>query len=136
MDILDELLLPEHYRYLTAFKCFDAVVTSTFSYDLDPNYARYIREFEASWRDLGISITPKVHLLCEHLEEACEYYGFGMALLNKSAGEAILADFAKHYQGYAVKDQESDSYQKKLLPKATRSQDKQFQPHLGRFYAY
>ena len=44
-----------------------------------------------------------------------EYYGFGMALLNESAGEAIHADFAKHYQGYAVKDQESDSYQRKLL---------------------
>ena len=115
LDILDDLLPPEHYRYLTAFKCFDAVVTSTFSYDLDPNYARYIREFEASWRDLGISITPKVHLLYEHLEEACEYYGFGMALLNESAGKAIHADFAKHHQGYAVKDQESDSYQKKLL---------------------
>ena len=64
---------------------------------------------------MGISITPKVHLLCEHLEEVCEYYGFGMALLNESAGKAIHADFAKHYQGYAVKDQESDSYQKKLL---------------------
>ena len=38
-----------------------------------------------------------------------------MALLNESAGKAIHADFAKHYQGYAVKDQESDSYQKKLL---------------------
>ena len=58
--MLDELLSPEHYRFLRAFQCFDAVVTACFSYDLDPDYRRYIKDFEVSWKDLGLSVTPKV----------------------------------------------------------------------------
>ena len=54
-------------------------------------------------------------MLCEHLEEYCQYYGFGTALLNESAGESIHADFDQHYRGYIVKDKESNMYQKRLL---------------------
>ena len=56
-----------------------------------------------------------MHLLCEHLPEYCEFYGFGMALLNESAAESLHADFDKHYRGYTVKDKASHMYQKKLL---------------------
>ena len=114
-DILDDLLPAEHYKFLTAFKAFDAVVTSCFSYDVDPDYLRYIRDFENAWFDLKLKVTPKVHLVIEHLEEVIELYGFGMATLNESAAEAIHADFDHHYQGFIVKDLDSLTYQKKLL---------------------
>ena len=61
-DKLSELLPAEHYRFLRAFESFDAVVTSCFSYELDAHYLRYIKEFESAWKDLGISVTPKVNL--------------------------------------------------------------------------
>ena len=49
------------------------------------------------------------------MEDACSYYGFGMALLNESAAESVHADFDRHWQGYIVKDQSSEMYQKRLL---------------------
>ena len=69
LDLLDALLPGEHYRFLTAFRAFDAVVTACFGYDLDPFYMRYLNEFEKSWMDLQIPIFPKLHVLLEHLPE-------------------------------------------------------------------
>ena len=115
LDVLDALLPDEHYAYLTAFKAFDAVVTSCFGYDLDPCYLTYIRAFENAWLDLKLPITPKVHVLIEHLEEDLKRYGHGTALLNESAGEAIHADFDTFYRGFIVKDLSATAYTKKLL---------------------
>jgi len=115
LDKLDEILPGEHYKYLTAFRAFDAVVTACFSYELDPDYLRYINAFKEAWFDLGLSITCKMHLLIEHLHEEVQRYGMGTALLNESAGEALHADFDKHYQGFLVKDINALQYQKKLL---------------------
>ena len=114
-DILDEILQPEHYAYLRAFKCFDVVVLATFGYELDQGYHTYIAEFEQAWRDTGLSVTTKLHLVFEHLSEACDFYGCGMALLNESAAESVHADFHRHYQGYIVKDLNSEIYQRRLL---------------------
>ena len=74
-----------------------------------------IRKFEIAWLDLGLSITTKARLVFEHLEEACKYYKFGMALLNESAAEAVHADFNKHYTGFKVKDIDSPMYRERLL---------------------
>ena len=63
----------------------------------------------------SLSITTKAHLVFEHLEEVCEFYGVGMALLNESAAESVHADFDRHYQGYIVKDITSDTYRERLL---------------------
>ena len=35
--------------------------SNCFSYKLDDHYERYIHEFEAAWKDLGVSVTPKVN---------------------------------------------------------------------------
>ena len=68
-DILDEMLPSEHYKFLVAFGAFNLVVASTFSYDLDPDYERYILQFEQAWLDCGLSVTPKVHLIFEYYAE-------------------------------------------------------------------
>ena len=115
LDVLDDLLPSEHYRYLTAFKAFDCVVSSCFGYDLDPNYMTYINDFERSWVDLKLPFTCKVHMLLEHLPEELERMGHGTALLNESAGESLHADFDNHYRGYIVKDLNAASYPSKLL---------------------
>ena len=41
--------------------------------------------------------------------------GFGTALWNESAGEAVHADFDKFYQGFIVNDLDSAFYNSKLL---------------------
>ena len=115
LDKLDMILPPEHYKYLTVFRAFDAVGHSCFSYDLDRDYMRYIESFKAAWYDLGLPTTCKMHLLIEHLPEELARYGMGTALLSKHAGESLHADFDKHYQGFIVKDVDAIAYQKKLL---------------------
>ena len=75
---------------------------------------RYIESFKAAWCDLGFPTMCKMHLLIEHLPEELARYGMGTALLNKSAGKSLHADFDKHYQGFIVKDVEAIAYQKKL----------------------
>ena len=72
-------------------------------------------QLQKAWIDCGLTITPKVHLIIEHLPEACRFYGFGMALLNESAAESVHADFDRHYQGYIVKDLNNDNYRQRLL---------------------
>ena len=49
------------------------------------------------------------------LVEELAPYGMGTALLNKSVGESLHADFYKHYQGFIVKNVDAIAYQKKLL---------------------
>ena len=83
---MDDLLPPEHYNYLVAFRTFNAVVSSCFSYELDPDYMRYIEEFKNAWFALNLPITCKMHLLIAHLPEELEKYGMGTALFNESAG--------------------------------------------------
>ena len=115
LDVLDSILPSEHYRYLQAFKAFDAVVSSCFGYTLDDNYLTYISDFKRAWIDLKLPVTPKVHVLIEHLPEELAEMGHGTALLNESAGEAIHADFDSFYRGFIVKDLNALAYSKKLL---------------------
>ena len=100
--------IAEHNSYLSAFRAFNDVVHACFSYD-------YISVFKNAWFALDLPFTCKMHLLIEHLPEELEKYQMGTALLNESAGEALHADFDRHYQGFIVKDIGSLSYQRKLL---------------------
>jgi hypothetical protein len=109
------LIPAEHYKYLTAFKAFDAVVGACFGNELDPNYRHKIKEFETAYDALGLAHTTKVHMLIEHADEEIEKYGVGLALFNEAAAESIHADFEKHYQGYIVKDVTASAYLPRLL---------------------
>jgi hypothetical protein len=99
---------------------FRLILVSTISNDLDPFYERYIGDFESAYKDLGIPVTPKIHMGLEHTQEEIEKYGIGLAVFNESAAESIHADFERHYQGYIVKDVTASSYNARLL-KAVKS---------------
>ena len=88
-DVLEDHLPSEHYKFWNIFRSFNDIVSSCFSYALDPDHKRNIHQFEAAWKECSLSITPKVHLVFEHLEEVCEFYGVEMALLNGSAAIII-----------------------------------------------
>ena len=65
----------EHYRYLTAFKAFDAVVTFCFGYGLDPCYMTYLKDSENAWFDFNFNMIPKLHILLKHLPEELQQTG-------------------------------------------------------------
>ena len=55
--------------YLTTFRTLDKVVASCFGVDLDPEYSENIKNFKDAYEKLGISITPKVHIIFQHVVE-------------------------------------------------------------------
>ena len=53
-DVLESLLPPEHNKFLVAFKSFNDVVAATFSYELHPDFERYISTFEQARNILSL----------------------------------------------------------------------------------
>lgn len=60
-------------KYVNFFRKLKKVVDACFSKTLDPNYAEYIKSLKISFMDLDISITPKMHIIFEHVVEYCKY---------------------------------------------------------------
>ena len=76
IDLLEITLLKQPSQvilnglpYLAALRALDKVVGACFSVDLDPAYPSYIEIFKEAYCDLDISITPKVHIIFQHIEE-------------------------------------------------------------------
>ena len=113
------MLPPEHYGYYKAFYTLNACIESRFGNELLPCFEKCIEDFEKAYMDLGLTVTPKVHLLVEHATEDISKHGYGLAIFNESAAESIHADFDAFYQRYAVKDITSDSYINKLQSAVT-----------------
>ena len=57
------------------FNQLSVLVSSRFSYNVDPHYRKYIADFKRAWLDLKLPIIPKAHLLFEHLHEEIEQTG-------------------------------------------------------------
>ena len=59
---------------------FKKVVDSCFGKTLDPNFRTFIANFSFSYRQLGISVTPKVHCVEKRLAEFLEHKGLQAGL--------------------------------------------------------
>ena len=90
-------------KYVHALRCLHQVVLSCFGMSLDPEYDTYIRKFKEVYKDLGITITPKVHILTEHVPEFCKKHNNSLGLYSEQALESSHYDFLRNYwekQGY------------------------------------
>lgn len=99
-------------------KCFEdlrKVVSSCFSVHLDKeNFQQYIKDFEKSYCDLKISVTPKVHALIHHVPYFCLKTGKGLGFYSEQAMEAVHADFKKIWEKYKLK-KDHPNYHEHLL---------------------
>ena len=108
-------MIPENLLdYYYAFTALNDVVHCCMGNELLPGYGNCIIQFEAAYRKLGISVTPKVHLLIEHAAEDIATHGRGLGVFNESTSESLRADFDGFYKRYLVKDTTSDAYLKNL----------------------
>ena len=73
---------------------FNKVVEACFGQDLDPGFRSTIKEFEKSYRSLGISVTPKVHIVFEHVVQFLEMKGLktGLGAWSEQAMETVHHD--------------------------------------------
>ena len=63
---------------------------------LDPNYESYIIKFKEIYGDLGISITPKVHILVHHVPEFIKKHQRSLGWYSEQSIETIHYDFLRN----------------------------------------
>ena len=89
-----------------------------FQKELSEDYKKSIKEFEASYKLLGISITPKVHAVLDHIEDFFEQQNdvLGLGYHSEQASEAVQRDFTKLWSGSKNKREiNHKDYPKNLL---------------------
>ena len=133
-----ELDLPEAEKTKVISFCktlqkFKGVVDSCFGQDLDPTFRQSITSFSSSYRQLGISVTPKVHCVEKHLTEFLESKGFqaGLGAYSEQAMETAHADFKVEWERVKVGPNHQD-YAKQLFGAILRGA---FNSYFYKYYA-
>jgi hypothetical protein len=54
-------------QYAHVFRCLDRVVEGCYGYDLAHTFKEDIARFKQAYLELKISVTPKVHIIMEHI---------------------------------------------------------------------
>ena len=106
-------------KILSCMEAFEAVVDGCFGWELYDNFQQIIGAFRASflalrselWRP---SITPKMHVVFDHVGWWCNKYGRGLGLVSEQALESIHARFAASDK-HLIKDAYADSWAEKKL---------------------
>ena len=85
--------------YIHTFRAFDRVVSTRFGNTLKEGYQETIEQFKAAYLSLGISVTPKVHIVFQHVSEFLdivnsggEKSSFGLGYFSEQAFEAMHSD--------------------------------------------
>ena len=94
LELLDDLesRLADHLKiYIVAFRTFNAVRQACFGKYLDrENYMIYIENFRKAYMDLGIAITPKAHIIFDHVGDFCERYDVGLGCWSEQARQVSI----------------------------------------------
>ena len=94
------------------------VLEDCFQAKLGPSYKDSIQTFRTLYTDLKNptqSITPKAHILFEHVAPYCEIKNRGLGLTAEQAHEALHATFKKRYDRYIIKNIKNENYGRRLL---------------------
>lgn len=118
LDSVDDLasicplqLLP----FVRVLRDFRHVVTSCFGMNLQPDFKEKISAFAASYSLLGISTTPKVHIIIAHVADFCENVNSGLGPFSEQAFESAHHSFQSFWSKRLVRDIENPSYSAALL---------------------
>ena len=115
-------LLPDGLSdYGDAFRAFAKVVQGCYSYKVSATIKEDIQKFQDAYLKLNISITPKVHIVFEHLydflaDSNASNSGewIGLAMYSEQAFEAIHHSFKKRWENFKV-NPDNENYDKKIL---------------------
>ena len=110
-----EIILPQNlHPYIKALRSFENVVQSCFGQILGPSFKEDIKDFEICYRKLGLSITPKIHILIDHVPVFCERKQKSLGYFSEQASESVHSDFRKTWENYKVSPN-NPSFGEKLL---------------------
>ena len=95
-------VLPRNLKkYAIALMSFNKVVHACFGNTLDKDYKLKIDEFKMDYLNVGISVTPKVHCVFEHVSEFISRRGMSLGKYAEQASESVHCDFLKEWKRYA-----------------------------------
>ena len=83
-------------KYIHILRCLYDIVKSCFGMNLNPQYQYYIKNFENVYKDLGISITPKVHILIRHVPEFIKKHNRSLGWYSEQALESTHYEFLRN----------------------------------------
>lgn len=118
VDALRAMCPIQALPYVDCFSAFQKVVHSCYGDKLDANYKLIIQNFAASYLQLGISVTPKVHAVFHHIMDFCEVHNVGLGRFSEQSVEAVHSDFKTTWSRYKVAES-NPAYSSQLL-KAVR----------------
>ena len=109
------LVLPSHLKgYANALDCLREVKNACFSHALAPDYAQKILDFKMAYCQLGLSVTPKMHALFQHVPEYCSRTQKGLAIVSEQTSEAVHHDFKRTWARFKVHEKHTE-FPNKLL---------------------
>ena len=90
--------------FVQALRLLDRVVTSCFGQDLACEYEDCIKAFSHQYRTLGISVTPKIHIIEQHIVEFLKAKGevAGLGFWSEQAMESGHHDFKLEWEKVKV----------------------------------
>lgn len=101
--------------FVQALRDFRHVVVSCFGMNLKQDYKERISAFAASYSHLGISTTPKVHIVTAHVADFCKNANSGLGPFSEQAFESVHHVFQSFWARRLVRDIENPSYSSALL---------------------
>lgn len=101
-------------KYVQVFEDFNSVVSACFGNVLENNYTTCIENFKKSYISLGVSVTPKVHIVFFHVREFCHKTGMSLGFFSEQAMESVHFDFKSVWLKNKVGENHPD-YPTKLL---------------------
>ncbi len=107
--------LPWHLKqFALMLNSFNDVRDSCFGQILKPNCGDCIDRFKQNYQDLSLTITPKIHVVFDHVREFCTETGKSLGSYSEQASESVHADFKRTCSWYKQK-QDHPKYPSQLL---------------------
>ncbi|PAA58256.1 hypothetical protein BOX15_Mlig012838g9 [Macrostomum lignano] len=104
--LMAEVLLEDVPHELQPFAqcliCFNSVVNGAFGQELVPDFGERIENFGAAYLALGLTVTPKVHVLLCHVSDFCHRTGRALGTCSEQAVESAHSDFQRTWQRYRL----------------------------------
>ena len=105
IDVLEtmmenESLTEDGVKVLRAIEAFELVRQKCFRIKLQTDYKIVIRNFESAYKELGISVTSKVHAVFDHIEQFLDQHDsdHGLGFYSEQASESAHHDFFSLWQ--------------------------------------
>ena len=85
---------------LEAAKSFNKVVEGCMGVELQPDWVVFIESFKEKYLATNMSVTPKVHMVFDHIKDFIKLKGdaHGLGYYSKQAMEAQHHDFKTHWE--------------------------------------